>query len=416
MIKIGERNMSAVELITYIQTDALRNKNYQDIFKLAKDWCSTHWDTLNLSDKSERFLVEFVIRELMTEKIGAWSEEDSIFVINFVSRWVAHIFGIQDFVHIFVLGKEDYEKENDSDSFASCNSLEDGTFSIHFSPKLVNMLSSGKCNSLLFGLQTIGHEVTHAKVDLLLQRKNASKDGIPWTKEQYIIALEKLTRNVDSKFYLKNYDYLLGENYANRNGLLLAIEFIKKYNSHIMDFYNQEKIDSLLNQYNTNFYNNEMIVFGEKKENIKVMKLCSSVYLQDHIEVLEKYPIYHLGFDKEGKKKHILQLLEDRNQMLQEKVDIKVVDDLYKTIINGSMRENGNFSQTDESELRLLDFYVEETGTKEEFVYDLMRYRLKKNPNMSLEKIEKYIQSRLALATKICEERQILTSRNSKEM
>ena len=102
--------------------------------------------------------------------------------------------------------------------------------------------------------------------------------------------------------------------------------------------------------------------------------------------------------------------------MLQEKVDIKVVDDLYKTIINGSMRENGNFSQTDESELRLLDFYVEETGTKEEFVYDLMRYRLKKNPNMSLEKIEKYIQSRLALATKICEERQILTSRNSKEM
>lgn len=408
--------MTAFELMTYIQTDALTNKNFQDILKLAMDFCSTHWDTLNLSDKSERFLVELVIRELMIDKIGAWSEEDSIFVVNFFSRWVAYLFGIQDFVHISVLGKEEYEKENDPNSFASCTSLKDGTFALDFSKKIVSMFSDGKCNSFLFGLQTIGHEVTHAKVDLLLQRENVSKDGIPWTKEQYIIALEKLTREVDPKFYRENYDYLLGENYANRNGLLLAIEFIKKYNRNIMKFYSQEKIDSLLNQYNTNFYNNEMTVFGEKRENINVMELCSSVYLQDHIEVLEKFPIYHLGFDKEGKKKHILQLLEDRKQMLQEKADVQVVDDLYKTIINGSMREQVSFSQRDASELKLLDFYVEETGTKEEFIYDLMRYRLKKNPNMSLEEIEKYIQSRLALATKICEERQIVTSRNSKEM
>ncbi len=388
-------------------------KEYHEIFQEVMDWCSNNWNHFDMTDKNQLFLYELVIRELMMYKMGKWDRKDAVFMINFLARKALKLFELQDKVTVSVLEDIEFKKKNlldiDSDAITIRNA--DGTFEIDYSENIIKQFLDGTSISFLRGLQTIGHEVMHAKVDTLIYRKTIKGETIPWTKEQYIIALEKLTKKVDHKFYAKNYDYLLGENWAERGGLIFAMEFLKEYNIHLYQRYDHRKVNTLLEEYIKNFYDAKMSVFGHEYEPIVILENCSSVYIEKHLEILEQCPIYQLGFDKEGRKKHILQLLEDREKMLEDGGEVQIVNDLYETIINRAIGERQDgFNKVDESELSLLEIYIRETGTEDEFVYDLIRYRLKKNLNMSLEQIEQYIKKEHDFAATIWAKKQPFVS------
>lgn len=383
-------------------------EEYNKMIQEAMAWCSDNWSHFDMKNKNQIFLYELVIRELMGNKIGKWDKEDAIFVLHFLAHKMVNMFGMQDKVTISVLEdiefKKIYSLGIDSDAISTNNM--DGTFEIDYSQNVVKQLLKNSSISFLRGLQTIGHEVMHVKVDALIYRKTIKDEKIPWTKEQYVIALEKLTRKVDRKFYNKNYDYLLGENWAERGGLIFAMEFLKEYNVNLYQIYDQKKVNALLEEYSKNFYDSTMNIFGKEYEPIAILENCSSVYIEKHPEIVEQYPIYQLGFNKDGRKKHIVQLLEDCEKMLKDGVEVQVVNDLYKTIINKAIGErHDGFQKIDEIELNLLDIYIQETGTEDAFIYDLIRYRLKKNPNMSLEQIEEYIQKERTLAATVREEK-----------
>ena len=106
--------------------------------------------------------------------------------------------------------------------------------------------------------------------------------------------------------------------------------------------------------------------------------------------MLSKYPILQLAYNPDGTKKDIITLLQDRNAQLDSGVDLKTINELYRTIANQKNFYIGGLPGV-KPEILALGRYIQETGTDDEFVYDLLRDRLQMK-NLTPENIETLIQ------------------------
>lgn len=119
-------------------------------------------------------------------------------------------------------------------------------------------------------------------------------------------------------------------------------------------------------------------------------------YIEKHTEMLTKYPILQLAYNLDGSKKDIITLLKDRNTHLENGEELKTVNELYRTIANQKNFFIGGLTGI-KTEILALGKYIKETGTDDEFVYDLLRDRLKMK-NLSPERIEALIQEQKKVA------------------
>ena len=106
--------------------------------------------------------------------------------------------------------------------------------------------------------------------------------------------------------------------------------------------------------------------------------------------MLSKYPILQLAYNPDGTKKDIITLLQDRTAQLDSGVDLKTINELYRTIANQKNFYIGGLPGV-KPEILALGRYIQETGTDDEFVYDLLRDRLQMK-NLTPENIETLIQ------------------------
>ena len=106
--------------------------------------------------------------------------------------------------------------------------------------------------------------------------------------------------------------------------------------------------------------------------------------------MLSKYPILQLAYNPDGTKKDIITLLQDRNAQLDSGEDLQAMNELYRTIANQKNFYIGGLPGV-KPEILALGRYIQETGTDDEFVYDLLRDRLQMK-NLTPENIETLIQ------------------------
>ena len=202
------------------------------------------------------------------------------------------------------------------------------------------------------------------------------------------MTLELLTRKADKQFYDKNYDKLLKENHANKVGLQFAITYLKKYGPKFCSLYDTDILLMRMKYYDKNINDAKIALYDKDLDFFKGLDVASFLYISDHKDVLEKYPILKLAYNLDGTKKNIIELIEERKILLSTQKK-ETIDELYKVIANNKNFKIGGLEGT-RNEIDLLIKYIEQTHTKDEFVYDLLIFRLKKS-KLSEEKINRIL-------------------------
>ena len=392
---------TAHEIAQRFKTNPRTEAQYQEIVK----WCSENCDKLDLKDEDQQYLYEMSTRYLMKYRIGKWEKSDANVIINYLAKKSAWKMGIDENVTVKILEQEEYKKIH-GDSSGVCVNNGDDTFNISYSPRVMENLLSYNYDQFLRGMQTIFHEVVHAQQNSVIQRSNINGVEVPKTKTIYIMALETIARKFDPKFYDSNYSHLIKENHAEKFGLKEAMDTMQKYNPKLFQAYNQEIIQQRLDNYDKNFYEADVTLnSGRTVDFMLQIDTLSSMYIEQHPEIIEKFPILQVGYNLDGTKKDLSQLIPERDKMLVDSDTPDKINELYEAIANHRNVLTGGLKGT-KDELYTLHDYIEKTGTEDDFIYSLIKYRLEHKAKMSPEQITEFMEREYASAAKTRQERE----------
>ncbi len=382
--------MDASELANKLRNNPNNESSYiEDVIK----WCDENAEKLNLSNPDETFLCEKATKYLMENKGNrTWSKDDAKYIIIFLAKKTLKGLNLDQATGIQIINEDEYEKmygNNDNIIRGVCILQEDEFSTIVYSPYVIKDLTSENKAKFLKGLQTIYHEIRHVQQNKSINRET-KEDGtkLPMSKERYLSALETLSKKQDPKFYRKNYQHLLKENDAEKYGLIKAYATIKNYSVDLLNKYNGKKKEEMMQQYDRNYYEALSSINENGRISLKEeIETKAGIYIMDHPEVLQKFPILNIAFNKDGSKRDIIELLEGRNKLLENNQNTEMINELYKMIINNRNPSHGGLKGT-KDELLKIEKYIQETGTEDEFIYDLVRYKLEHKTKMTQEQID----------------------------
>ena len=376
--------MEAHELAEKFRNTKQSKESFEEIIA----WCSENADRMNLSDPDQDFLYRMSTKYIMSsQKVSHLDKKDATVLIHYLSKTFAKRLGIDEQITVKIL----------EDGKANCLETSEGISEIEYTSEVIDNLTSNNTEKLLRGLQTIFHEVVHAKQNKVISQSLETSSP---TKNTWVMALEKVARKANSKFYNANYTHLFRENQAEKLGLQEALRSIRQYNPQLHKLYNPELMKGRIDNYDRNFTDAKMMMDGKKFDPLLQEDTLCSLYIMEHPDFLEKYPVLQLGFNLDGSKKDITQLLNDRNAMLKSGRTQEEVDKLYETIINRRNATIGNLKGTN-AELQMLDDYIKETGTDDDFVFSLIQYRLENKTKLTQEQISNVMKQKYALAAKV---------------
>lgn len=217
-------------------------------------WYKENMETLDLNDKEQVVRSVEAVLYLFNEKLGNWNKDDATFIIYYFSKKALDGFEIKHNTRISILNDEEYQEKYGKSSTATCINHGDNTYSVVYSPNVIKHFLANTHGDLLIGLQTIFHEVVHARQNYVIQSKEENK-----TKKRYLMSLETIARQLDPMFYDRFYDHLIKENQAQSIGLQLAVSMIKTFNKDLYLQYNQDFINKKLEEYKKNYYGKTLV-------------------------------------------------------------------------------------------------------------------------------------------------------------
>lgn len=398
---------TAHEIAEKIRDNANDETSYiEDVIK----WCDENAERLNLSNSDQSFLCEKATKYLMENKVKRrWSEEEAKFIVHFLSKKTVDALKLDKNVNIEVIDEKQYvERYGESRIVGGeCTStIGSDLFDIKYTPHVINDLMSNDKESFLRGLQTIYHELQHVNQNKSIVNE-MREDGsiIPKNKTRYLSALETIVARADRNFYKEHYKYLLKENDANKNGLVSAIKALQQYAPSLQRQYDMSKIISEIEQYDKNYYEAVTSNTNGQYDLKREIDKRASDYIQQNPGLVEQFPILQVGFHKDGTKKDIIELIEDRNDMINNGEKIEKVNELYEIIANHRNVLNGGLRGTN-AEMAALKSYIEQTGTEDEFIYSLLSYRVENRTKATPEAKKAYMEQVYTNAAKTRQERE----------
>lgn len=128
------------------------------------------------------------------------------------------------------------------------------------------------------------------------------------------------------------------------------------------------------------------------------MNYATEEYVKARPETINEIPVLQFAFHADGTRKDMIQLIQDRKNLIDNHtmLDTQQVDDLYKTI--------ANYKPINGKEALSIVDYIEKTGTNDDFVFDLLQFRLEK-ANWTEEQISEFMESERAEAAKVREQK-----------
>lgn len=128
------------------------------------------------------------------------------------------------------------------------------------------------------------------------------------------------------------------------------------------------------------------------------MNYATEEYVKARPETINEIPVLQFAFHADGTRKDMIQLIQDRKNLIDNHtmLDTQQVDDLYKTI--------ANYKPINGKEALSIVDYIEKTGTNDDFVFDLLQFRLEK-ANWTEEQINEFMESERAEAAKVREQK-----------
>lgn len=388
--------MEAHELAEKFRNNTKTEASYQDVVK----WCGENAKDLDLTDKDQQYLYEMATRYLMKIKIGHWDKNDANVIINYFAKVYTNNCGIDNDVVVKILDDPEYREKFNDNSNATCVSYGNGKSEVVYSSRVVDNLTSQDTLKFIRGLQTVFHEVVHSKQYSEIYRPDNGDNQ--YNGNSYKIALETIMRKVHPKFYKENYTNLIMEYQAEYFGLEQAMKMMETY--YKPNLFQGQDIEEFLNEMikidgKASYENIGKVSFDQMNINASALiTFTADKYIEARPEIIKQIPVLKFAYNSNGSKKDIMQIIQDRANFISNnnEMDLQNIDDLYRTI--------ANYRNFDKNELLLIHEYIEKTGTNDEFVFELMQFRLEKT-NWSAERISQFVQEEHAIATKIRQER-----------
>ena len=363
-------------------TEKKTNETYSEVIQ----WCQANLDHQDLNDPDEFYLYEMATRYLMKIKIGKWEEADARVVVNYMAKIYAINNGIGDDVSISILDDEAYRAKFKDNSNATCQSKSDGTTDVFYSGRVIDNLTSSDTIRFLRGLQTIFHEIVHSKQYSEIYKKDDRVSR--FSGNSYKIALETIVRKVAPDFYKENYSSLLMEYQAERHGLSQAMKMMETYYKPglFKDANLDEFLDEMLKIDEKESYESKgSVKFRDEDINASAMiSFTADNAIKAKPELINQIPVLRYGYREDGSRKSITELLQDRAEIMagDEEIDTQRLDDLYRAIANYRIIEKGEPLE--------LYTYITKNAVDDDFVYDLLQYRLEKS-SWSQEKVNQFM-------------------------
>ena len=365
------------------------NPTIESLKKIV-NWCSENVNKMDLTNKIDKILFEESVRHIMKHKKGNWSKNEAKMAINFFAKTYAIKNGIENDVTINILENDEYYEKFKDSSRAVCVSKGNGTSEVYYSSKVVDNLMSEDDVYFIRGLQTVFHEVVHSKQYSEVYKKTDGQERFQFDGKVYKLAVESITKQIVPKFYKENYINLLTEYEAEYYGLEQTMEMIRLYSNPNL-FKNVDKEEFLKEMINidgkSSYEKEGSITFQSKDVNaISFINFATEKYVEKKPEIINEIPVLQYAFNLDGKKKSIIELIEDRDKLIKEydKEYIEKINDLYMTI--------ANYRKTEKKDIESIDNYILKTGTDDEFVFDLLRLKLE-NTSLNEEQINQYMDS-----------------------
>lgn len=360
-----------------------------EVLEEVVKWCSDNADNLNIGDSEQKYLYSMATKYLMQIKIGRWNDNDAKVAINTLAKMSASEMDIDEEVAVKILSDEEFKTMARSESSkAVCVNHGDDTYTVVYSPKVIEQLKSNHQDDFLEGLQAVFHEVVHAQQGSVIHKAEINGKTVEWSGNTYRSALETIVKQVKPEFYDDNYDSLFKENQAQFIGLQKALVYIKAFSPKLYELYDIQEMTDRLQGYADKIIDDRDMTFGSvtTKGDSLVDMICT-LYIKDHPEQIKKFPILQRAYNEDGSKKDIIQLLQDRQTLIDSGKSNAKTDDLYETIANYRNYGKGELR----GELYALDEYVAESGTDDEFVFQLIEQRLGRT-TLDEQQVAKYME------------------------
>ena len=403
--------MEAHELAEKFRNNTKTEASYQEIV----EWCGKNASSLDLSNQDQQYLYEMSTRYLMKIKIGQWNEADANLIINYLARTLANDYGIEKDLVITVLQDPEYREKFKDNSNAMCSRRDDGKSEVVYSSRVVDNLRSKDTLRFIRGLQTVFHEVVHAKQYNELYAPENDGEQLKYDGNTYKMALEAMTRNYYPKFYKENYMNMNREYEAEYLGLQKAMEVLQRYyKQELFKDLGKEEFDEILKEMITldgmgTYEKTGELKLGEGTYKAPIMlDVATEQYIKENPEAINKVPVLKFAYNPDGSKKNIIQLIQDRAALIRDnpEIDLQRVDDLYKTI--------ANYKAITNAEMLELYGYITDEAIEDEFAYDLLQYRLERT-DWTQEKISEFMEETRQDVAKIRQERGELELRQEQE-
>lgn len=380
--------------------EAFKSKQMtKELFQEALDWCDANTESMDLTNDDQFYLYLTSTRYLMKpNQVLKWNESDVNIVMNFMAKRALKDFHLSQTTSIEILSREEYDQRNRGTSRAACVDQGDNTYRIEYSSDVKDLLLSRDTGKILRGFQTLFHEIVHA-----LQNTTMRKEGVN-AAETYLMAMETLARRQVPEIYDANYTHLLKENHAEKLGLEMAMQNIQILGPDLYSLYHQDVIEQMKKDYDARYYEGKIDLFGKSRRGTAQIDKACTQYVGKRPDILKEFPVLQWGFNMDGTKKTLEQLVAQRQALLDEGKPVDKVNQLFNTLANYKNFVKGTPGGTKEELYYLVDF-VAETGTDDKFIFDLMEYRLK-NTTMTPEKIAEFMQGQRSLAQKVRRERE----------
>ena len=391
--------MDEHELTEKMKTAFKGKQMTKELFQEALDWCNVNTENMDLTNTDHFYLYLTATRYLMKpNQVLEWNESDVNIVMNFMAKRALRDFHLNQNTSIEILNREEYDQRNRGTSRAVCVDRGDNTYDIEYSPDVKDLLLSRDTGKILRGFQILFHEIVHA-----LQNTTIRKEGVN-SAETYLMAMETIARKQSPEIYDANYAHLLKENHAEKLGLEIAMINIQHLGPDLYSLYHQDVVEQMKKKYDARYYEGKIDLFGKSRRcSAQIDKACTQ-FVGKRPDVLKEFPVLQWGFNIDGTKKTLEQLLIERQSLLDEGKPVDKVNQLFNTLANYKNFVKGTPGGTKEELCYLVDF-VAETGTDDEFIFALMEYRLK-NTTMIPEKIAKFMQGQRSFAQKVRRERE----------
>ena len=361
-----------------------KTKTREDYERIVK-WCSENCEKMDLGDKDQKYLFDMTALYLMKMKIGNFSKDEAKIIVNYFSKLYATTFREGKDIVIKILEQPEYEERVSKVSNARCITAINGKSKIYYSENVLKQLMSKDTETFLRGLTTVFHEVEHAKQGSKIYSQD-SENNICDNK-LYLMAREKIVRQIYPEFYEKNYENFISEYLAEYRGTKLAVAMIRNY--YKKDFLKDQDLDEFAREYlkasgKSNYELTKEVKFMDKTLDAHALiNLIADGYVSKDPKIINEMPVLKFGYNLDGTRKEMTQLLQERADYIKEnrEIDIESINNLYETIVN--CRENNR------DVVDIYD-YIINTGADDSFIFHLLENRLNKT-NWTKEKIEQFI-------------------------